>query len=54
MTRERKPVHKVEMTDGKRDIIRQLLQEYDSSLQKTFRMRSSGRRHQRNDGSGNG
>ena len=27
--REKKPVHKVEMTEGKRQIIRQLLQEYD-------------------------
>ena len=27
--RERKPVHRVQMTDGKRAIIRQLLQEYD-------------------------
>lgn len=27
--RERKPVHKVEMTDGKRNIIHQLLEEYD-------------------------
>ncbi len=29
MAREKKPVHKVVMTDGKRDIIRQLIQEYD-------------------------
>lgn len=29
MAREKKPVHKVVMTDGKRNIIRQLLQEYD-------------------------
>ena len=28
-TREKKPVHKVQMTEGKRNIIRQLLQEYD-------------------------
>ena len=27
--REKKPVHKVEMTEGKRQIIQQLLQEYD-------------------------
>ena len=27
--REKKPVHRVEMTEGKRNIIRQLLQEYD-------------------------
>lgn len=29
MARERKPVHKVHMTEGKRNIIHQLLQEYD-------------------------
>ena len=29
MEREKKPVHKVKMTDGKRSIIQQLLQEYD-------------------------
>ncbi len=29
MAREKKPVHKVQMTDGKRSIIQQLLQEYD-------------------------
>ncbi len=29
MAKERKPVHKIVMTEGKRDIIRQLLQEYD-------------------------
>ena len=28
-TREKKPVYKVQMTEGKRNIIRQLLQEYD-------------------------
>ena len=27
--REKKPVHKVVMTEGKRQIIQQLLQEYD-------------------------
>ena len=27
--REKKPVHHVQMTDGKRAIIQQLLQEYD-------------------------
>ena len=27
--REKKPVHKVQMTEGKRQIIQQLLQEYD-------------------------
>ena len=29
MAREKKPVRKVQMTEGKRNIIRQLLQEYD-------------------------
>lgn len=29
MAREKKPVHKVQMTDGKRNIIQQLLEEYD-------------------------
>jgi len=28
--REKKPVHKVVMTEGKRNIIQQLLQEYDT------------------------
>jgi len=29
MAREKKPIHKVQMTEGKRNIIQQLLQEYD-------------------------
>ena len=29
MAREKKPVHKVQMPEGKRNIIQQLLQEYD-------------------------
>ena len=29
MAREKKPVHKVQMTEGKTNIIRQLLEEYD-------------------------
>ena len=29
MAREKKPVHKVVMTEGKRNIIQQILQEYD-------------------------
>ncbi len=29
MAREKKPVHQVKMTEGKRSIIQQLLQEYD-------------------------
>ena len=29
MAKEKKPVHRVQMTEGKRNIIRQLLEEYD-------------------------
>ena len=29
MARQKRPVHRVQMTDGKRNIIRQLLEEYD-------------------------
>ena len=29
MAREKKPVHKIQMTEGKRKIIRQLLEEYE-------------------------
>ena len=29
MAKQKKPVHRVEMTEGKRKIIRQLLEEYD-------------------------
>ena len=29
MAREKKPVHKVQMIEGKRDIIRKLIEEYD-------------------------
>ena len=29
MAKQKKPVHKVQMTEGKRNIIRQLLEEYD-------------------------
>ena len=31
MARQKKPVHRVQMTDGKRNIIRQLLEEYVSN-----------------------
>ena len=31
MARQKKPVHRVQMTDGKRNIIRQLLEEYANS-----------------------
>ena len=36
--REKKPVHKVVMTEGKRNIIQQLLQEYDIEPLKISRM----------------
>lgn len=29
MAKQKKPVHRVEMTEGKRNIIRQLLEEYE-------------------------
>ena len=29
MAREKKPIHRVQMTEGKRSIIHQLLEEYD-------------------------
>ena len=29
MAKQKKPVHRVEMTEGKRNIIRHLLEEYD-------------------------
>ncbi len=50
MAKERKPVHKVVMTEGKRDIIRQLLQEYD--IQDA--LKDLLRHHQGDDGGGNG
>ncbi|AMJ41407.1 hypothetical protein SAMN02745151_02921 [[Clostridium] propionicum DSM 1682] len=46
MAREKKPVHKVQMTDGKRNIIQQLLQEYDIQSAEG----SAWGHHQRNDG----
>ena len=53
MARQKKPVHRVQMTEGKRNIIHQLLEEYDiqtaediqDALKDLFR-----RDHQRNDG----
>ena len=57
MAREKKPVHKVQMTEGKRNIIQMLLQEYDiesaQDIQDALKD-SVGRNHQGNDGSGNG
>ena len=40
MAKEKKPVHKVQMTDGKRQIIQQLLQEYDIETAEDNRMLS--------------
>ena len=40
MAKQKKPVHRVEMTEGKRNIIRQLLEEYDIETQKISRMHS--------------
>ena len=57
---EKKPVHHVQMTEGKRDIIRQLLQEYDiqsaSDIQDALKdLQGSARRYdQGNDGSRDG
>lgn len=38
MTREKKPVHKVQMTEGKCSIIRQPLEEYDIESARIFSM----------------
>lgn len=40
MAREKKPVHKVQMTEGKRNIIRQLLEEYDNESAPSTRFRA--------------
>ena len=40
MAREKKPVHKVQMTEGKRNIIQMLLQEYDIESAQDIRMLS--------------
>ncbi len=52
MARQKKPVHRVQMTEGKRNIIRQLLENTIFRLLKISRMlgRSLRRDHQRNDG----
>ena len=56
MAREKKPVHRVQMTEGKRNIIHQLLEEYDIQSAEDIQdaERSSWWNHQRDDGSGNG
>ena len=40
MAKQKKPVHRVEMTEGKRNIIRQLLEEYDIETAEDTRMHS--------------
>ena len=40
MARQKKPVHRVQMTEGKRNIIRQLLEEYDIENAEDLRMHS--------------
>lgn len=55
MPKEKKLVHKVQMTDGQRNIIQQLLQEYDiQSAEDIQDARSVWRQHQRNDGNADG
>ena len=56
MAREKKPVHKVQMTEGKRNIIHQLLEEYDIQSAEDIQelLQRSWWNHQRDDGSGNG
>jgi putative transposase len=55
MAKEKKQVHRIQMTDGKRTIIQQLLQEYDirtaEDIQEALKDR---RHHQRDDGGGDG
>ena len=55
--REKKPVHKVQMTEGKRQIIQQLLQEYDIETAEDnpgCAQRPAWRHHQGDDGGRNG
>ena len=42
MARQKKPVHRVQMTDGKRNIIRQHLEEYAYSAKTEHSLRMSG------------
>ncbi len=54
MAREKKPVHRVQMTEGKRNIIHQLLEEYDIQSAEDIQdaLKDSSRwDNQRNDGS---
>ena len=54
MAKQRKPVHRVQMTEGRRNIIHQLLEEYDiqtaEDIQDALKDLLGGN-HQRNDGS---
>ncbi len=56
MARQKKPVHRVQMTEGKRNIIHQLLEEYDiqtaEDIQDALKDQDAffRRDHQRNDG----
>lgn len=57
MAREKKPVHRVQMTEGKRNIIHQLLEEYGYSISRRHwgrSKRSSRWKDQRDDGSRDG
>ena len=45
--REKKPVHKVVMTEGKRNIIQQLLQEYDIETDSKTVYSAGGKNHYR-------
>ena len=52
MTKAKIPPHKVVMTEGKEEIIKALLSEYDiQSVQDIQEARLSRRNHQKNDGS---
>ena len=54
MARQKKPVHRVQMTEGKRNIIHQFLEEYDIPFVEDIRDALKdffGRHHQGNNGS---
>ena len=52
MAKSKTPPHKVVMTEGKEEIIKALLSEYDiQSVQDIQEARPSRRNHQKNDGS---
>ena len=57
MAKQKKPVHRVQMTEGKRNIIHQLLEEYDIQTAEDIQdalKDLAWRNNQRNDGSRNG